>query len=342
VTARVTAVILAYGDEQWLERSVASVLKCVDVDVDVLVVDNGCTSPAVDAVRDLPAVTVLRPPVNLGYAGGCNFAAAAATGDYLAFVNSDAEVAPDALARLVAVVDEPAVGLAMGSIRLADDPETINTAGNPLTYFGMSWAGGCHEPAERYPVRRHVTCGSGCCFVIHRHTWQALGGFPDEYFAYHEDSELSLRLWQRGHTVEYVPDAVVLHHYEFSRNPIKWYLVERNRLVLLLTTYQRRSLLLVAPMLAVTEAAMLASALAGGWCASKLRGYGWVWRNRRWVRARRAQLQRERTESDHDLAALYTAEFAARNMPAPPGVGVFNTVSRAYWALIRGLLPRHV
>ena len=37
---------------------------------------------------------------------------------------------------------------------------------------------------------------------------------PLEYFAYHEDTELSLRLWQRGRTVEYVPDAVVAHHIE--------------------------------------------------------------------------------------------------------------------------------
>ncbi|GAB3936741.1 hypothetical protein GCM10027614_13740 [Micromonospora vulcania] len=44
-----------------------------------------------------------------------------------------------------------------------------------------------------------------------------------------------------------MPDAVVRHHYEFSRNTLKLYLVERNRLATLLTTYQTRTLLVLAP-----------------------------------------------------------------------------------------------
>jgi GT2 family glycosyltransferase len=338
----VTAIILAYGAEPYLESAVQAVLASTGVEIDVVVVDNGCTTDAVDAVKGLPKVAIQRPTENLGYTGGCNLGAAQATGDYLAFVNSDAVVEPDALAKLVAVAGEPGVGLAMGSIRIASDPQTINTAGNPLTYFGISWAGGCYEPASRYTERRSVTCGSGCCFVVTAQTWGQLGGFAEEYFAYHEDSELSLRLWQRGRSVEYVPDAVVRHYYEFSRNDTKSYLVERNRLVLLLTTYQARSLVLLAPMLAVAELAMLASAVAGGWGRAKLRGYGWLWRNLGWVRARRAQLQRERTASDHALVPLYTAEFGATNVERPPGIGAFNVLSRAYWALVRGLLPRRV
>ncbi|HWB36005.1 MAG TPA: glycosyltransferase family 2 protein [Rugosimonospora sp.] len=339
---RVTAVVLAYGAERWLEPAVRAALDSTGADVDVVVVDNGCTTDQVDAVKNLPGVTVLRPAANLGFTGGCNLGAAHATGDWLAFVNSDAVVAPEALARLAAVAAEPGVGLAMGSVRLAGDPETVNTAGNPLTYFGVSWAGGCYEPASRYATRRSVTCGSGCCFVIGADTFRELGGFAEEYFAYHEDSELSLRLWQRGRSVEYVPDAVVVHHYEFSRNDTKSYLLERNRLVLLLTSYQARSLLLVAPMLAVAEVAMLGSAAAGGWLRAKLRGYAWLWRHRSWVRARRRQLQRERTRSDRDLAPLYTATFDATNVETPPGVGVFNALSRTWWALVRPLLPRRV
>jgi GT2 family glycosyltransferase len=338
----VTAVMLAYGAEEWLEPAVRAVLASTGVDIDVVVVDNGCTTDAVTRVKDLPGVTVLRPTGNLGFTGGCNLGAAQARGGYLAFVNSDAVVAPDALAKLASVAAEPGVGLAMGSIRLATDPATINTAGNPLTYFGISWAGGCYEPADRYATRRSVTCGSGCCFVVTAATWRELGGFPDEYFAYHEDSELSLRLWQRGRSVEYVPTAVVVHHYEFSRNETKSYLLERNRLTLLLTTWQLRSLLLVAPMLAVTELAMLASAVAGGWGKAKLRGYAWLWRNRRWVRTRRAQLRRERTRSDHQLAGLYSAKFSATNVAAPPGVAVFNLLSSAWWVLVRPLLSRRV
>ena len=225
----VTAVLLAYGAEPWLEDAVRAVLASVDVDIDVVVVDNGCTSAAIDRVKGLNGVRVITPDANTGYSGGCDRGAAEATGEYLAFVNSDAIVAPDALSRLAAVAAEPAVGLAMGSIRLADAPGKMNTAGNPVHFTGLSWAGGFDEPAAGTRERRSVTAGSGCCFVIRRDLWEQLGGFAPEYFAYCEDTELSLRLWQQGRTVEYVPDAVVRHHYEFSRNERKLYLLERNR-----------------------------------------------------------------------------------------------------------------
>ncbi|MEV6694748.1 glycosyltransferase family 2 protein [Micromonospora sp. NPDC051196] len=337
---RVTVVMLAYGAEPWLVDAAQAVLASTGVDVELVVVDNGCTGDGIDVVKGLPGVRVIRPEQNTGFSGGCNLGAAEAGGDWLAFVNSDAVVTPDALAKVTAVAAEPGVGAAMASIRLADNPDLINTSGNPLHFTGLSWAGGNGEPADAHARRTVVPSLSGCCFVISRERWKELGGFATEYFAYHEDTELSLRLWQRGLRLEYVPDAVVRHHYEFSRNALKLYLVERNRLITLLTTYQGRTLALLAPMLLLTEAAMLAAALAGGWGRQKVRGWSWLWQHRNWVRARRRQLQAERTVGDRALADLITARVAPSNVDAPPGMGVFNAIAAAWWALVRPLLAR--
>jgi GT2 family glycosyltransferase len=334
----VTAVILAYGAEPWLEDAVRAALASTGVDIDAVVVDNGCTSDAIDRVKGLDGVRVITPETNSGFAGGCDRGAAEAGGEYLAFVNSDAIVAPGALSRLAEVVSEPGVGLAMASIRLAGSPETMNSAGNPVHFTGLSWAGGFNEPATRYALRRQVTAGSGCCFVIRRELWEDLGGFAPEYFAYHEDTELSLRLWQRGLTVEYVPDAVVAHHYEFSRHQRKLYLLERNRLLLLLTTYQRRSLLVLAPMLILTELLMLGAAIAGGWGRAKLRGWLWLWHHGGWVRARRALIQAERTVPDAVIARKLTSRIDPANIAAPPGVGIINALMSGYWSIARRLL----
>ena len=334
----VTAVILAYGAEPWLQDAVRAALASTDVDIDVVVVDNGCTSHAIDQVKGLDRVRVITSETNSGFSGGCDRGAAEARGEYLAFVNSDAVVAPAALSRLAGVASEPEVGLATGSIRLADAPEEMNSAGNPVHFTGLAWSGGFGEPATRYARRRQVAAGSGCCFVIRRDLWEELGGFAPEYFAYHEDTELSLRLWQRGRTVEYVPDAVVLHHYEFSRNERKFYLLERNRLLLLLTTYQRRSLLVLAPILALTDLLMLGAAIAGGWGRAKLHGWLWLWQHRGWVRARRALIQGERTVPDTVIFNRMTARIDPANVAAPPGVGLLNAIMSGYWSVARHFL----
>jgi GT2 family glycosyltransferase len=336
----VTVVMLAYGPEPWLVPAARAALASTDLDLDVVVVDNGCTSDAVDVVKGLPGVRVLRPEGNIGYAGGCRLGAAEATGDYLAFVNSDAIVAPEALARTVAAAAEEGVGAAMASIRLASDPDLMNTSGNPLHFTGLSWAGGNGEPATAHARRRSVPSLSGCCFVIGRHLWRELDGFPAEYFAYHEDTELSLRLWQRGLRPQYVPDAVVLHHYEFSRNRRKLYLVERNRLITLLTAYEGRTLVVLAPALLLTEVAMVIAALAGGWTSPKVRGWAWLWRNRAWLMRRRRLVQSQRRVPDGVIAEVMTARVTPSNVEAPPGIGVFNAIAGAYWKGTRPLLRR--
>ncbi|MCW2779212.1 MAG: glycosyl transferase family 2, partial [Frankiales bacterium] len=254
----VTAVVLAYGDEPWVERCVEALLASEGVDVDVVLVDNGCTTGAPDRLEGRAGVEVVRPGENLGFAGGCNAGAALARGELLALVNADALVAPEALARLGEVAREPEVGLASGSIRLADDPERLNSAGNPLHFSGLSWAGAFGEPAADHAVRTEVLGASGAGVLLRRQLWEELGGFAPEYFAYLEDTELSLRCWQRGLRVVFVPDAVVVHRYEFSRNPLKMYLLERNRLLLVLTLLERRTLLALLPVLVLVELCMVA------------------------------------------------------------------------------------
>lgn len=335
---RVSAVVLAYLEEPWLERCVHALLSSRGVEADVVLVDNGCIGGGVDRLAGVPGVTVLRPGRNLGFAGGCNAGAEVAGADLLAFVNTDAVVEPDALARLVEVASRPEVGIASASIRLAEAPERLNSGGNDLHFLGFVWSGAFNEDASVWPVQRDVGAASGAGMAMRRSLWEQLGGFDPAYFAYYEDAELSLRCWQRGLRVVYVPEAVVVHRYQFSRNPQKHYLLERNRLMLVLTTFEGRTLALLAPALLGMEAAVLVFALAGGWVRPKVAGWGWLLHNRDWLAGRRRRLQAERTVGDRDLAAMLVTRLDPGNYPLPPALLPLNGVLTGYWALVRRLL----
>lgn len=334
---RVTAVMLAWGDEPVILEAVTAVLSSAGVDLDVVLVDNGCTTDAVERARALERVTVITPGTNTGFAGGCNLGAEHATGEYLAFINGDAVVEAGAIGRLVAALTDD-VGLSSASLRLYDDPQRMNSAGNPVHFSGLSWAGGLGEPAVQHAEPRDIPSASGAATVVRADRFAALGGFYEPMFAYAEDTELSLRCWQRGWRVVYVPDAVVLHRYEFSRNDQKFYLLERNRLLLLLTLYGRRTLLLLAPALLGLELAVLAVAAKQGWWRQKVAGWSWLWRNRTLVLQRRRTVQADRIRTDRDIARLLTGDFAPGDesgMSAPPAL---RAVSRLYWRAIRALL----
>jgi len=347
---RIDVVIPAFGYDPWLERAVDSILASTGVDATAVVVDNGADSPTIDRLAARPGVTVVRPGANLGFAGGCNTGAAVAAsagpgpgpipGDMVAFLNQDAILTPGALAALAEVAGRPDVGIASASVRLADDPDRLNSAGNPVHFLGFSWCGAYGEPAADHDHESDITGASGTAMAMRREVWDALGGFVEEYFAYLEDAELSLRCWQRGLRVVYVPTAVVSHRYQFSRNPAKFYLLERNRLVLLLTAYERRTLLLLLPAALGAELGMVLVAARAGWLRPKLRGWAWVIRHRRWIGERHRQLQAERVVGDRALAAHLATRFDAANMGIPRWTGPLDAGLAVYWNFTRRMLSR--
>lgn len=335
---RVSVVVVAYGAEPWLEDSVWCCLTSKGVRVDVVLVDNGCTDGAVDRLDGTPGVQVLRPGSNLGFAGGCNAGAEQAEGEFLALVNPDARIGPDALAHLVEAAREPGVGLVTGSLRLAGRNDLLNAAGTDVHFLGMSWCRAFEEPAADHASRVDVAGASGAFCLLRRDLWQELGGFDGEFFAYLEDADLSLRVWQSGRRVVFVPDAVAEHRYEFSRNPRKFFLLDRNRMIAVLSLFETRTLLVVSPLLLLQELALMPAAAAQGWLPQRLAAIRWMVVNRGWVARRRRRVALTRRVGDRDLTSLFTEVVQPGNYPLPGFAVVAQWPLRWYWRVARRLL----
>lgn len=297
----VGVVVVAYGDEPLLSECIHSALASTHVTVSVVVVDNGFQAPDREVLESDPAITWIRPGANVGFTGGCNLGARAADSDILVLLNSDAVVRPDALAALVDALRDPTVGIATGKVLLYRDRNTVNSVGNPVHYSLLAWAGGWGAPAADFVRTADVASASGCLMGIARRDWEQLGGFHEELFAYGEDVEFSLRMWASGRRVVLAPEAIAFHDYEFSRNPTKMYLLERNRWINLLTIYERTTLLRLLPGIAIVEAGTLLTALRQGWLMQKWSGYRWLWQNREHVATRRRSVQSTRMLPDTEL-----------------------------------------
>lgn len=331
--------VVAYGPEPELCDCLRSVLSSEGVRVRVALVDNGCTRPDLEALCADDRIQVVRPGGNVGFSAGCNAGVAALGSEFVALVNSDAHVDPTALARLVAgLVDD--VGMATACVLLAEEPEKVNSVGNPVHYLGISWAGGWGDSVGAHLAARDVASASGAGAVLRRQLWESLGGFDPALFLYCEDLELSLRVWQHGLRVRYVPEARVWHHYAFSRNERKWYFLERNRLMVLLTVYERRTLAVLAPVLVLSELGLLLAALADRRLRAKLQGYWWLLRHAPDLRRRRVLVQSQRLVGDAALLPVLTDRI---DSPALRGAAttLANPVLGGYWRWVaRPLLRR--
>jgi GT2 family glycosyltransferase len=275
---------------------------------------------------------------NAGFAAGCNEGARHASGDALVFLNPDTVAAPGAVEELVRPLEDPTIGIVSARLRLLDRPELLNSAGNEVHVTGIAWAGLYGEPAESVAELRDVAFPTGAAMAIRRELFEELGGFTEELFMYQEDLVLGWRVRLRGLRVVVSPDADVYHEYEFGRNPGKQYLLERNRLVFVLSSYSPRLLLLLAPVLASTEAALLVLALKEGWARDKLAGWGWLLRHAGWLRRHRRETQRLRRVRDRELARYLSPVLAPAMISVPAPVRAINPIVAKYWALVKKAL----
>lgn len=315
VSGGVSVVVLAYGDEPHLSDCIGSLLASVPVP-QIVLVDNGAAL-AVAALPEHPALRIVRPERNLGFSGGCNLGAACADSDVIAFVNSDVRVAPDAISELAAALAQPGTGLVCAKVLLADDPDRVNSVGNPINYLCFSWSGSLGDPSASHVQPRAVAGISGATFAVRRQVWDHLGGFDDEFFAYCEDMDLSLRTWQQGLSVRFVPSAVSWHWHEFSRNPLKMYLLERNRMITLLTVYESRTFARLVPAIAAVELGVMAVAVRDGWGRQKWDSWVWLASHVDYLAQRRRRIQAARVADDSVLASVLQAKINP-----PPGFGM--------------------
>jgi GT2 family glycosyltransferase len=293
---------------------------------EILLVDNkpGATLPPLD---DAPEVRVIAPDRNLGYPNAVNFAMDHTDADVVLCLNPDARADPDCLELLLAV-DAAIVGAQI----VSEDGLTEQAGDNPLHPTGISPAGGFGRRREHGDPRETIVV-SGACTLFRRKTFLALGGFMREFFLYYDDADFGWRARIAGERVVFVPEALVRHGYEFGRRERKMFLLERNRLIAVLSNYEARSLVVLAPLLLVFELGVLAVAAAQGWLPEKLQAYRSVVALRRAIRAHRRQVQALRRCSDRELRRFFEPRLVSPFLPAIPA-RIAGAVTAAYLRLV--------
>ncbi len=208
-------VLLTQGRRpQELARALSSLLAQRDVDTDVVVVGNGWTPTGLPS-----SVRALTLPDNVGIPAGRNAGAAAVAGELLTFLDDDASWADcHALARVGELfAADPGLGLVQ--------PRVVDPTGRPAP---RRWV-----PRLRVgdPAYSSDVCAvwEGAV-VIRRGLFEAIGGWPSNFFYAHEGVDLAWRVWDAGFRVRYVGDVVAYHPaIDSGRQVVRRRLSARNR-----------------------------------------------------------------------------------------------------------------
>jgi N-acetylglucosaminyl-diphospho-decaprenol L-rhamnosyltransferase len=331
-------VVVAHNSAASLPSLLDALLEQLREDDQVVVVDNASQDGTGQVVgRAGNRVRLLQSTGNLGFGAGCHLGAKATDAPLLLLLNPDSIPEPNCLDRLrAAAAEHPRWGAWQAAVMLPDG--RINTDGGVIHFTGIGWAGDCGAPPEALPPGpREVAFPSGAALTIRRAVWNELGGLDPSYFLYSEDLDLGLRAWLAGHAVGIVPEARVVHDYEFEKGSQKWFWLERNRWRTVLSVYPTRLLLLVLPALIAAELAILAAAARQGWLVAKLRAQAAVLAGLPTTWARRRRVQATRTITEAEFAAQLTHALDSPFIPAPR-IRWALALQRRYWLAARRVL----
>jgi GT2 family glycosyltransferase len=339
VRPTLSVLIVSWNSREQLARTLPALLPELAEDDELIVVDNDSRDGAAEAVEALaPQAKLLRSGRNAGFATACNEGAALAEGELLVILNPDAAPLPgfgEAIRRPLA----EGRGWTAWQALVADHGATeINSAGNPVHFTGIVWAGGHGRPIGEAPEAGEVPALSGACLAIPRRTWEEAGGFPAPFFLYHEDVDLSLRLRLAGGALGIEPSAVVDHDYEFGASAGKWRWLERNRWAFLIRVYPAPLLWLLAPALLATELALAPASIAGGWWRQKLAASADLVRWLPRLLRERREIQASRAVGAAEFASWLTPDLDSPFIPAAARSAPVRLLLRSYWRAVVLLL----
>ncbi|MEK6793379.1 MAG: glycosyltransferase [Spirochaetota bacterium] len=208
--------------DQWhhTRRALISIARTVtDIPCEVIIADDASPDGTAQIEQCTVNAIILRAEKNVGFLRNCSNASRRAKGDYILFMNNDAELLPGTCRALIDVMRSEDIGVVGGRLlfpdgRLQEAGSVLRTDGTAGGYGRMD-----HPFKPEYSFMRDVDYVSGALFCTPRVLFAQLKGFDELYApAYYEESDYCMRVRKAGLRVVYTPFANAVHH-EFQSMP---------------------------------------------------------------------------------------------------------------------------
>ena len=180
-----------------------------------VLVDNGSDYSNESEYRAiLPGLVYRRLVRNRGFAAGSNAGIAVAReseADYVLLLNNDAEVAPDAIGRLVNCAEEhPRFGALTATVYHRENRGRLWHAG-ARTLVLWPFARRITMAELKGPEPVPVDFATGCALLLRGAAIDTVGELDERFFMYSEDIDLCLRMREAGFRIGAVPSALAWH-----------------------------------------------------------------------------------------------------------------------------------
>ncbi|MBX3734632.1 MAG: glycosyltransferase [Verrucomicrobiae bacterium] len=214
-TPRVSVVVASYNGDATLRSCLQSLEALNYPDYEVLLVDDGSTDSTPAVASEFPAVRYFRHAMNQGLGVARNTGIAAATGEIVAFTDSDCRPDEDWLRHLVGdLLNSRFVGIGGHNFLPPDDAPTAACV--------MVSPGGPAHVMLTDRIAEHIP---GCNMAFYKWALESVGGFDPIYRTAGDDVDICWRLQQRNYRIGFSAAGFVWH---YRRNTVGAYLRQQS------------------------------------------------------------------------------------------------------------------
>jgi glycosyltransferase involved in cell wall biosynthesis len=212
---KVSVVVPSYNGDRTLKACLDSLQKLNYPDYEIILVDDGSVDTTGQIALAHPKVRYFHHEQNLGLSVARNTGIAAATGEIIAFTDSDCRADEDWLYYLVGSL----VGsdfVAVGGPNLFPPEDSLTAAAVMVSPGGPAHVMLTDRQAEHVP---------GCNMAVYKWVLTGLNGFDPIFRRAGDDVDICWRLQQAGHKIGFCPAAFVWH---YRRSTIREYLKQQH------------------------------------------------------------------------------------------------------------------
>ncbi len=331
-------IIVSYNSGRFIDDCLKSIFASSYKKFNVIVVDNNSKDGSIEKLsKKFPKITIIKNKQNLGFATGVNIGirrAISLKANNVFLINPDTIIDKNCLRELNQNNNKKTILQPFVLLYRHKKTNKINSSGHFLHYLGFTYCND-YKKDESKVSDKLIASSSGSAMFIPLSIVKKIGYFTDYFFLYHEDLDFSWRWRLAGGEVKLITAAKVWHKYHFSRNKNKLFYVERNRLLFLLKNYQTRTLILISPILLITEIGFLFFSVFSGWGFVKIKSFISALASMPAMLSERKKIIR--SKKDRELlqylqSSIYFPEYKI------PFSKILNAIYFCYWSLIKKII----
>ena len=226
---KLSVIIVSYNVKFFLEQCLRSCIKATqNLEAEIIVVDNNSVDESTEMVKEkFPNISLIHNQKNVGFSKANNQAILKTKGELVLLLNPDTLVEEDAFEKAISFMSEEkevgAVGVQMvdGKGKFLDESKRgiPNFQTSLFKFLGLHKFFSNSKTLNNYYLgnldkdkRHEVEVLVGAFMLIRKSVLDEVGLLDEQFFMYWEDTDLCMRIAEKGYKNYYLGDIKIIHY----------------------------------------------------------------------------------------------------------------------------------